>query len=120
MYTSDVLTIRALVWQPNAGAPPHNHNGWAMVGVIQGHERNIGFHRKDDGSSPWKVDLEEAGTVDVRAGQSAYVVPPDDIHAVSIPSGKTVALHVFGNNIHQQWRCTFDVKTGQVSPFNFR
>ena len=117
IYTSDDLTIGAIVWQPNVGAPAHNHNGWAMVGVVQGHERNTTYRRKDDGSKPWTAELEKASTVDVLPGQSAYVLPPDDIHSVAIPSGKTVAIHLFGSDIHRQWRCTFDLETGQVKPF---
>ena len=120
IYTSDDLTVSAIVWQPNIGAPAHNHNGWAMVGVVEGHERNTSYHRKDDGSKPWTVELEQAEVVDVLPGQTAYVIPPDDIHSVAIPSGKTVAVHVFGSDIHRQWRCTFNVETGKVLPFTFR
>ncbi len=117
IHRADDITIRATVWQPNIGAPAHNHNGWAMVGVIEGHERNTAYRRVDDGSRPWKADLQEAGIAEVAPGQSAYVIPPNDVHAVAIPYGKTVAIHVFGNDIHRQWRCTFDVASGHVSPF---
>ena len=102
-----------MVWQPNIGAPAYNHNGWAMVGVVEGHERNNSYHRKDDGSKPWTVDLEQGKVVNVLPGQTTYVIPPDDIHSVAIPSGKTVAVHVFGSNIQRQWRCTLDVEPGE-------
>ena len=117
IYTSDDLSILGIVWQPNRGTGLHNHNGWAMVGVVKGHERNTSYHRKDDGATPWQVKLEEAETIDVMPGESAYILPPNDIHAVTIPSGKTLAIHVYGTDIRRQWRCTFDVTTGKVSPF---
>ncbi len=117
VYVSPTLSIQAIVWHPDRGAPPHNHNGWAMVGVIRGHERNTLFHRKDDGSRPWRVELEQAEVADILPGQTGFVIPPHDIHSVEIPSGKTLAIHLFGADIRRQWRCTFDPETGEVRPF---
>ena len=37
---SDELSILAVVWPEGGGAPIHNHNGWAIEGVISGRERN--------------------------------------------------------------------------------
>ncbi len=114
------LTIQAIVWNAGTKAPPHNHNGWAMVGVVRGRERNVHYRRADDGSQPWKVSLEPAGVFDILPGQVGSVLPPHDIHAVEIPSGKTLAVHVFGSDISKQWRCAFDPATGEVKPFVFR
>ena len=117
IYSSPDLSIQAIVWQPGRGAPPHNHNGWAMVGVVRGHERNTPFTRKDDGSRPWRVELEPGEAADILPGQTGFILPPHDIHSVAIPSGKTLAVHLFGNDIRRQWRCTFDPETGEVRPF---
>jgi predicted metal-dependent enzyme (double-stranded beta helix superfamily) len=119
-YASPTLTVQAIIWQAGSKAPPHNHNGWAMVGVVKGHERNVHYRRLDDGSTPWRVKLEPAGVYDILPGQTGAVIAPDDIHAVEIPSGKTLAIHVFGTDISKQWRLTFDVQTGEAKPFVFR
>lgn len=120
IHVSDNLSVMAIVWPANGGAPAHNHNGWAMVGVISGHERNIGFRRNDDGSKPWTAKLEQSAVQEIGPGRTGWVVPPDDIHSVSIPHGKTVAVHVFGTNIKRQWRYAFDPQSGEVKPFVFR
>ena len=120
IHVADNLSVMAIVWPANGGAPAHNHNGWAMVGVVIGHERNIGFKRSDDGSKPWTAKLEQSEVQDIGPGQTGWVVPPDDIHSVSIPQGKTVAVHLFGTNIKRQWRYAFDPQSGEVKPFVFR
>lgn len=120
IHISDRLSVMAIVWAAGSGAPAHNHNGWAMVGVVRGRERNIGYHRRDDGSKPWTAQIDQAEIQDIGPGRTAYVIPPQDIHSVSIPAGKTVAIHVFGTNIKRQWRYAFDPRTGEVRPFVFR
>jgi predicted metal-dependent enzyme (double-stranded beta helix superfamily) len=118
IFRSDNLYIAAVVWHPNLGAPPHNHKGWAMEGVISGLERNRNFDRVDDGSEPWKAKLEEAAPSVVGAGQTTCLaLPPNDIHAVEVPEGKTLAIHLYGLDLPAQWRYTFDLETGDVSPF---
>ncbi len=112
------LSILGVVWPEGSGAPVHNHNGWAMEGVISGVEVNRNFERTDDGSRPWVATLEEAATTEVRAGQTTFLAePPADIHAVSIPEGKTLAIHVYGMDIVSQWRYHFDLESGKVTPF---
>jgi hypothetical protein len=45
------------------------------------------------------------------------MLPPNDIHAVEIPRGKTLAIHVYGLDLARQWRYQFDKETGEVKPF---
>jgi predicted metal-dependent enzyme (double-stranded beta helix superfamily) len=112
------LTVRAVVWAANGGAPPHNHNGWALEGVISGVERNRNYQRLDDGSEPWRARLEEVDPSVVTAGKTtSLALPPNDIHAVEIPAGKTLAIHVYGMDLWKQWRYRFNVETGEVLPF---
>lgn len=121
IHRSDNLTINAVVWAPDSGAPIHNHNGWAMEGVISGVELNRNFDRTDDGSLPWFATLEERDPTRVEAGQTTYLPkPPSDIHAVEIAHGKTVAIHVYGLDLFKQWRYRFDLETGKVTPFGMR
>jgi predicted metal-dependent enzyme (double-stranded beta helix superfamily) len=121
IYRADDLSILAVVWQPGSGTPIHNHNGWALEGIISGMERNRNYARRDDASQPWVAELEEVAPTVVSTGQTtALDIPPNDIHAVEIPGGKTVAIHVYGNDLYKQWRYQFDIETGEVKPFRSR
>ncbi len=121
IHRSDNLTINAVVWAPDSGAPIHNHNGWAMEGVISGIELNRNFDRTDDGATPWYATLEERAPTRVAAGETTFLPePPSDIHAVEIRHGKTVAIHVYGLDLYRQWRYRFDLESGKVTPFAMR
>jgi predicted metal-dependent enzyme (double-stranded beta helix superfamily) len=118
IYRAEDLSIICVVWQPNAGTPIHNHNGWAMEGIISGMERNRNYARLDDMSTPWVAKLEEVAPSVVRTGETtSLMLPPNDIHAVEIPGGKTLAIHVYGNDLYKQWRYQFDLESGEVKPF---
>lgn len=118
IYRSDELAILAVVWAPESGAPIHNHNGWAVEGVIAGEELNHNYQRTDDGSEPWVARLEEVDPSVVRAGETtSLLLPPNDIHSVKIPRGKTLAIHVYGVDLPKQWRYRFDLESGAVTPF---
>jgi predicted metal-dependent enzyme (double-stranded beta helix superfamily) len=119
IYRAEDLSILAVVWQPGATTPIHNHNGWALEGIISGLERNRNYARLDDGSEPWRARLEEVDPSVVSIGQTtALDLPPNDIHAVEIPAGKTLAIHVYGVDLYKQWRYRFDIDTGEVHPFS--
>jgi 3-mercaptopropionate dioxygenase len=121
IYRADDLSILAVIWQPGSRTPVHNHNGWAIEGIISGTERNRNFARLDDASQPWTAELEEVDPTLVTSGQTtALDLPPNDIHAVEIPAGKTLAIHVYGNDLYKQWRYQFDIETGEVTPFRSR
>jgi predicted metal-dependent enzyme (double-stranded beta helix superfamily) len=118
IYRADDLSILAVVWPEGGGAPVHNHNGWAIEGVISGTERNRNYARLDDGAEPWRARLEEVEPSVVGAGQTtSLALPPNDIHAVEIPGGKTLAIHLYGLDLYKQWRYQFDLETGEVRPF---
>jgi predicted metal-dependent enzyme (double-stranded beta helix superfamily) len=118
IYRAEDLSILAVVWQPGSGTPVHNHNGWAIEGIISGTERNRNYARLDDGSQPWVAKLEEVSPSIVGTGETTCLaLPPNDIHAVEIPAGKTLAIHVYGNDLYKQWRYQFDLDTGEVKPF---
>ena len=121
IHRSDNLTVMAVVWQPDVGAPVHNHNGWAMEGVISGVEYNRNFQRVDDGSTPWFAELEEMEPTRVPTCTTTVITePPADIHAVEINEGKTLAIHVYGLDLLRQWRYRFDLESGRVEPFAMR
>jgi predicted metal-dependent enzyme (double-stranded beta helix superfamily) len=122
IYRAPNLTILAVVWPAGGGAPIHNHNGWAMEGVISGMELNRNYQRVDDGSQPWRAKLEEVEPSRVGTGEitSLGLPPANDIHAVEIPAGKSLAIHVYGHDLLSQWRYQFDAETGEVKPFMSR
>jgi predicted metal-dependent enzyme (double-stranded beta helix superfamily) len=118
IYQADDLTILAVVWPVNGGAPIHNHNGWALEGIVSGMERNRNYARLDDGSTPWYAKLEEVDPTVVRSGETtSLALPPNDIHSVEVPEGKTLAVHVYGLDLLKQWRYRFNAETGEVTPF---
>lgn len=121
IHRAPQLTVLAVVWPEGSGAPVHNHNGWAMEGVISGVEHNRNYQRTDDGRKPWFATLEEIEPIDVRAGQTIFLPdPPADIHAVEIPQGKTLAIHVYGVDLLSEWRYRFNLESGEVTPFQGR
>ena len=121
IHRADNLTIMCTVWQPDSNAPIHNHNGWAMEGVISGVEFNRNYQRTDDGATPWYAELEELEPTRVPTGTTTVIAePPADIHAVEIKEGKTLAIHVYGLDLLKQWRYRFNLETGEVEPFAMR
>ncbi len=121
IHRSDDLTVMAVIWAADSSAPIHNHNGWAIEGVISGREHNHNYERLDDGSEPWRARLEEVAPSFVGAGEiTSLALPPNDIHAVEIPEGKTLAIHVYGIDLLKQWRYRFDIESGTVEPFQMR
>lgn len=121
IHRTDNLTIMCTVWQPDSGAPVHNHNGWAMEGVISGVEFNRNYQRVDDGLTPWYAELEELEPTRVPPGATTVISePPADIHSVEINEGKTLAIHVYGLDLLRQWRYRFNLETGEVEPFAMR
>ena len=117
VYVDENLTVRVVSWKPGSSTPVHNHNSWVLIGGVKGNERNANYRRLDDGSRPWHAKLEEAETVDIRAGVCNSLLPPHDIHAVTIPEGEAVAVHVYGADLGREWRYQFNLETGEVSPF---
>ena len=121
IHRADNLTVLCVVWQPDSSAPIHNHNGWAMEGVISGVEFNRNYQRIDDGLTPWQAELEELEPTRVEPGGTTYIPnPPADIHAVEINEGKTLAIHVYGLDLLAQWRYLFDQETGEVIPYTMK
>ena len=121
IHRADNLTVLCVVWPEGSSAPVHNHNGWAMEGVISGVEFNRNYQRTDDGLTPWRAELEELEPTRVTPGTTTYLPdPPADIHAVEINEGKTIAIHVYGLDLPAQWRYLFDLETGEVIPYTMK
>ena len=118
IHVSDRLAVQAVAWNPGTVTPTHNHTTWAVVGVLQGTERNTVYRRKDDGSVPWHVEIEAQAPIEASVGKTVTMLPPNDIHSVTISGEPALAVHVYGANIHKAWRCSFDPETGEARPFS--
>ncbi len=117
IHLSDSLFVQAVSWKPGTVTPTHNHTTWAVIGVLRGTECNTVYQRKDDGSVPWRVDIEGQAPIEATAGETVTMLPPNDIHSVAIGDEPALAVHVYGANINKSWRCSFDPETGEVQPF---
>ena len=117
IHASDDLFVQAVSWKPGTVTPTHNHTTWAVIGVLRGAERNTVYQRKDDGSAPWRVEIEAQAPIEATAGKTVTMLPPNDIHSVAIGDEPALAVHVYGANINKAWRCSFDPETGEVRPF---
>jgi predicted metal-dependent enzyme (double-stranded beta helix superfamily) len=70
---------------------PHNHNMWAVVGIVSGREDNLFWRRTD-------ATIETAGARSLGRGDVAPL-GPDVIHSVTNPIGRmTRAIHVYGGD----------------------
>ena len=118
IHLSDSLAVQAVAWKPGTVTPTHNHTTWAVIGVLRGAERNTVYRRKDDGSVPWHVEIEAQAPIEASVGKTVTMLPPNDIHSVTISGEPALAVHVYGANIHKAWRCSFDPETGEAWPFS--
>lgn len=85
------LTVIDFAWAPWMCLKPHNHNMWAVVGLVSGREDNV-FWRRTERS------IEAAGARSLGAGDVAPL-GRDVIHSVLNPIGKmTRAIHVYGGD----------------------
>jgi predicted metal-dependent enzyme (double-stranded beta helix superfamily) len=87
----DTLTAYQLAWPAGLIGPPHDHAGWAVVGVYAGAEAFNVYEQRPDGT------LARVGR-EVIAAPKVAVLPKDLIHDIEAagetPSG---SIHVYPN-----------------------
>jgi predicted metal-dependent enzyme (double-stranded beta helix superfamily) len=94
LYRSAELTIIDFAWAPWMSFKPHNHNMWAVVGIVSGREDNIFWRRIAD--SIEAVSARSLGAGDVSS------FGRDVIHSVVNPLGRmTRAIHVYGGDFFE-------------------
>ncbi|WP_432476577.1 hypothetical protein [Nocardioides sp. GXQ0305] len=94
-------SLVALVWRPGQKTPIHDHRCWCVVGVLEGEEDEERFHLVEQEG---RKALLVTGSERNGAGSVCTLVPPqENIHRVSSasPTGITVSLHVYGDDIAQ-------------------
>jgi predicted metal-dependent enzyme (double-stranded beta helix superfamily) len=112
LHSEPGLTLLHTVVNPGFASPPHDHRTWAVIGVYHGQENNnfyrlVGNNRK----------IEKTGGRELREGE-VLTLPINAIHRISNPrQEKLIALHVYGQNILEIERSSWDPASGEERPF---
>jgi 3-mercaptopropionate dioxygenase len=105
------------VWHPGQTTPIHDHLTWALIGVYDGEEREVLFRRTDDGSNPRLAKIEQVSERVNKRGQ-VTVLGHAGIHRVDNISIKpALSIHVYGRDIGNAERHSYDPITGEISKF---
>ena len=101
VHPDGCYSLVALVWQPGQATPIHDHRCWCVVGVLEGEEDEERFHLVEQDGQKWLVLT--ANTRQAAGSVCTLVPPQENIHRVSsaAPTGVTVSLHVYGDDIAQ-------------------
>lgn len=108
------FSVVSFVWGPRQATPVHNHRTWGLVGMLRGSET----------SEPWALGADNAFAP---SGAARRLLPGDieriapsvgDIHRVAnaLDDQVSISIHVYGANIGQVERATFD-EQGRPKPF---
>lgn len=105
LLQSENLTILKLAWTPSMTIPPHNHEMWAVISILDGREDNIFWRRIQDDP---EGRIEAAGAKALSTGD-VCAMGPDIIHSVTNPIPKlTAALHVYGGDFFEAERSEWE------------
>jgi 3-mercaptopropionate dioxygenase len=105
------------VWHSGQTTPIHDHLTWALIGVYDGEEREALFRRTDDGSNPSLAKIEQVSERVNKRGH-VTVLGHTGIHRVDNISIKpALSVHVYGRDIGNAERHSYDPITGEISKF---
>jgi len=117
MPEDEAYSIIGGVWHPGQTTPIHDHLTWAVIGVYEGEEREALFRRVDDGSNPKLARIQR---VSERVNKKGHVtvLGHSGIHRVDNISLKpTTSVHIYGRDIGNAERHSYDPATGEISRF---
>jgi 3-mercaptopropionate dioxygenase len=117
MPDDEAYSIIGGVWHPGQTTPIHDHLTWALIGVYEGEEREALFRRIDDGSNPKIAKIQQ---VSERVNKKGHVtvLGHSGIHRVDNISLKpTTSVHIYGRDIGNAERHSYDPVTGEISRF---
>ncbi|TCP47826.1 putative metal-dependent enzyme (double-stranded beta helix superfamily) [Tamaricihabitans halophyticus] len=108
------FSIASAVWNVGQRTPVHGHETWGVVGIYSGVEREVRYAKPADGVVP-----ERLGEHDWSPGEvTVCCTTDDDVHAVSCAGDlPCVGIHVYGANIGELRRRSYDADTGDVAWF---
>lgn len=104
-------------WAPGQTTPIHDHLTWAVVGIVDGEERESIYRRIDDGSSPRKARLE---LVSERMNRKGHVtlLGRTGIHRIdNVSIHPSLSIHMYGLDIGKTERHSYDPITGEIGTF---
>jgi 3-mercaptopropionate dioxygenase len=117
MPPDKAFSIIGGVWHPGQTTPIHDHLTWALIGVYDGEEREALFRRTDDGSNPRLAKIEQVSERVNKRGH-VTVLGRSGIHRVDNISIKpALSIHVYGRDIGNAERHSYDPITGEISRF---
>ena len=88
------ITIRVLAWRRGQHTPIHGHIAWCVIGVYAGSERELRYTTSGAGGD---TRLHPSGDHVMHAGQTAVLLPPDDVHEVTCLTDDAVSIHIYGS-----------------------
>jgi len=112
LFRSETLTVLPAVTSPGLRTPAHDHQMWAVIGVIDGEEPNDFFVDGEEG-------LQYKSSRVLRQGDVA-VLDGNTIHAISNPlSVNCHAIHVYGGDlVTRQGRSMWNPFTKAREPYD--
>jgi 3-mercaptopropionate dioxygenase len=117
MPSDRAFSVNGAVWLPNQTTPIHDHLTWAMVGLYDGEERESLYRRTDDHSNPKLAKLELASEQINKKGHIT-VLGEAGIHKIdNVSRLPSRSIHVYGIDIGNAERHSYDPVTGEVSKF---
>ena len=112
-----LFSVNGAVWLPGQTTPIHDHLTWAMVGLFEGEERESIYRRTDDRADPRLARLELA-TERINAPGHITTLGEAGIHRIdNVTSSPSRSIHVYGIDIGNAERHSYDPVTGEVSKF---
>lgn len=112
-----VFSINGAVWLPGQTTPIHDHLTWAIVGIVEGEERESIYRRTDDGSDPKRAALQRVSERINRKGH-VTVLGRAGIHRIDNVSDKpSLSVHLYGRDIGNSERHSYDPVTGEIGTF---
>ena len=111
------LAIFVVTWLPGEETPPHDHETWAVIAGLRGHETQHWWRRIDDGSVAGHAHV--ARDFGERIDENAIIAMPSDaIHSLQNDSdGISVTLHIYGVNVDYTDRRRYDPESRTSSPY---
>lgn len=117
MPKDKAFSVNGAVWLPGQTTPIHDHLTWVMVGLYGGEEREAIFRRTDDRSNPKLATLELASER-VHAKGHITTLGEAGIHRIdNMSAGPSRSIHVYGSDIGNAERHSYDPITGEISRF---
>lgn len=112
-----VFSVNGANWLPGQTTPIHDHLTWAMVGLYDGEERETIYRRTDDRSNPRLARLEKASER-VNTREHITILGQAGIHRIdNVSDLPSRSIHVYGIDIGNAERHSYDPVTGEVSKF---